>query len=362
MIGFTLGRYFFIRFVMMTAYFLLGVFTLSLIIDFTQLSGRTSMLPQYTVLGALALSAMRVPFVLQQTVPFIALFASMATLISLNRKYELVVTRSVGVSAWQFLLPILFGAFLFGTFTILILNPLAARGFDVANAVEGNWRAGHAASVNQDRVPWIKQITDQGETIIGAKTFQDRGTRLIDTTFIQFDTNNRIKDRIDARSAVLKDGYWQLSDASRYVRGKPPEKLGDIRIKTSLRPEFVEEKLAQPESIPFFELRKKIAAARSFGYSADAFAMQYNWLLAMPALLMAMVLIAATVSIKFARFGQSGAMILGGAVAGFVLYVVSVVVQAFGRAGFVPPFVAAWFPVIVAVFFGVSFLLHKEDG
>jgi lipopolysaccharide export system permease protein len=55
-------------------------------------------------------------------------------------------------------------------------------------------------------------------------------------------------------------------------------------------------------------------------------------------------------------------MILGGVVAGFVLYVVSVVAQAFGRAGFVPPFVAAWFPVVVAAFFGVSFLLYKEDG
>jgi lipopolysaccharide export system permease protein len=24
--------------------------------------------------------------------------------------------------------------------------------------------------------------------------------------------------------------------------------------------------------------------------------------------------------------------------------------------------VAAWFPVVVAAFFGVTFLLHKEDG
>jgi lipopolysaccharide export system permease protein len=55
-------------------------------------------------------------------------------------------------------------------------------------------------------------------------------------------------------------------------------------------------------------------------------------------------------------------MILGGVVAGFMLYVVSVLVKAFGNAGFVPPFVAAWVPVIIATFFGVSFLLHKEDG
>jgi lipopolysaccharide export system permease protein len=75
-----------------------------------------------------------------------------------------------------------------------------------------------------------------------------------------------------------------------------------------------------------------------------------------------MTLIAATVSLKFVRSGQSGAMILGGIVAGFVLYVVTVLAKAFGTAGFVPPFVAAWVPVLIATFFGISFLLHKEDG
>ena len=64
----------------------------------------------------------------------------------------------------------------------------------------------------------------------------------------------------------------------------------------------------------------------------------------------------------FARLGQSAPMILGGVAAGFLLYVVSVLVKAFGSSGFVPPPVAAWFPVVVAAFFGVTFLLHKEDG
>lgn len=362
MIGPTLARYFLVRYLVMTTYFLLGVFTLSFVIDFTELSGRTSMLPSYSVAGALALSAMRVPFVLQQTVPFIALFSAMATLISLNRRYELVVTRSAGISAWQFLGPILLGAFLFGLFTIFVVNPLAAHGYELANSIEGNWKSGHVVEVNQQNVPWIKQVTSDGETIIGAKTFDDRGTRLIDATFIQFDAKHHIGARIDAESAVLENGYWQLHGATRFVRGKQPEELGDTRIATSLKRQFVEEKLARPESIPFFELRRKIAAARSFGHSADAFAMQYDWLLFMPALLMSMVLIAATVSLKFARFGQSATMILGGVAAGFVLYVVSVVVQAFGRAGFVPPFVAAAFPVLIATFFGVSFLLRREDG
>ena len=55
-------------------------------------------------------------------------------------------------------------------------------------------------------------------------------------------------------------------------------------------------------------------------------------------------------------------MILGGILAGFMLYVVTVLVKAFGSAGIVSPVLAAWLPVVVAFLFGVSFLLHKEDG
>jgi lipopolysaccharide export system permease protein len=141
-----------------------------------------------------------------------------------------------------------------------------------------------------------------------------------------------------------------------------PERLDHLELKTSLRPEFVQEKLARPETIPFFDLPRKMQAAWSFGLNANGFGMQYHSLIALPILLVAMTLIAATVSMRFARMGQSATMILGGVVAGFLLYVVSVLVKAFGTAGIVPPFVAAWIPVVVAMFFGVTFLLYKEDG
>ncbi|MFC0246551.1 LPS export ABC transporter permease LptG [Falsochrobactrum ovis] len=362
MIGWTLSRYFFMRYVQITFYFLLGIFALALLLDFTENASKLANLPGYSVWAALGISAIRVPFIMQQMIPFVALFSAMATLISLNRRYELVVARSVGVSAWQFLLPACFGAFLFGLATIFILNPLAAYGFAKAEEISSFWKNGNVTSVSALRDPWIRQKTDEGETIIGAKSILDNGTTLSDVTFIEFDEGKNIRQRYDARIAKLKTGHWELSDVTRFARGEEPTHIETLNIATQLRPEYVEEKLASPDTIPFTQLREKIKVARSFGYSANAFDMQYQSLLALPALLMAMTLIAATVSLKFVRFGQSGTMILGGVIAGFMLYVVSVLVKAFGNAGFVPPFVAAWVPVVIATFFGVSFLLHKEDG
>ncbi len=211
------------------------------------------------------------------------------------------------------------------------------------------------------RRPWIRQKTDEGDTIIGARAILNQGLELADAVFFRFDENDEISQRLDAKRAFLRDGFWELVDVTE-LRGTSEKTIPSVRIRTNLRPEIVQERLARPETIPFFQLPAKIDIARSFGLRANAFAMQFHSLVALPPLLVAMTLIAATVSMRFARMGQSATMILGGIVAGFLLYVVSVLVKAFGTAGFVPPIIAAWFPVIVAMFFGVTFLLHKEDG
>ena len=75
-----------------------------------------------------------------------------------------------------------------------------------------------------------------------------------------------------------------------------------------------------------------------------------------------MVLLAATVSLRFARFGINAKAILAGVLAGFVLYVVSKLMVTFGSNGLVPPVMAAWSAAVVASLIGITVLLHQEDG
>ena len=159
--GLTLGRYFFFRYVTITVWFFLGIFALIFLVDFTEFSSRSSGLPGFTFGLALSVSAFRVPMIMLQTVPFVALFSAMATLVSLNRKYELVIARSAGISAWQFLLPPCLGAFLFGVLTVGVLNPLAAHGFiRVGDASKRACARATSNAVSAFSAPWIRQKTD----------------------------------------------------------------------------------------------------------------------------------------------------------------------------------------------------------
>jgi lipopolysaccharide export system permease protein len=360
--GWTLNRYFFFRYAAITTWYFLGVYALITLIDFTEFSSRTIGMPGFSIGLAFTVSALRVPMLMQQAVPFVGLIAAIATLVSLNRKYELVIARSAGISAWQFLFPCCLGALLLGVLTVGVLNPLAAHAISRSEMLETEFRSGKSNEVNAFSAPWLRQKTADSDTIIGARAVLNRGLELADVTFFSLDKEGNIIERRDAERAYLRDGYWELHNVRRIRGGNQLPMIETDRVATNLKPEFVQERLARPETIPFYELPNQIEVARSFGLRAAKFATQFHTLMAMPFLLVAMTLIAATVSMRFQRMGQSATMILGGVLAGFLLYVVSVLIQAFGNAGFVPPFIVAWIPVVVAMFFGVTFLLYKEDG
>lgn len=362
MTGFTLGRYFFMRYIALTFWFFIGSAAIIFIVSFTEISGQIGGLVENSTRMALMIAILQTPMIMQQAVPFIGLVSGIVALVALNRKYELVVVRAAGISAWQFLVPICLGAFTFGVVALLVLNPLASIGLERAQALEVEAHAGNNVPDTQPNAPWIKQRTDEGETIIGAQSTANQGQEIIGATFLRIGEDRQISERLDAERALLRNGYWELFNVKRFRDGSSADSLDTARIATNLLPEYVMERLVRPEMIPIYDLPRKISAARSFGVRANAFAMHFHSLMALPALLVAMALIAATVSMRFARMGQSTTIILGGVLAGFLLYVVSVLVKAFGSAGLVPPVMAAWLPVLVAGFFGVTFLLYKEDG
>lgn len=356
----TLSRYLFARYMKTFLTYCLGILLVILLVDFNESGRRLSVAENYTVSLGLLISALRIPTVLQSVIPFIVLIASIDTLLKLNRKYELVVARAAGISAWQFLAPLIIANVLIGTVSITGLNTIAAKAMQFAETIVVERSLGSPRPT--DVAPWMRQRTEEGDTVLGARATSEGGTRLSGATFILFDKDQHIKERLEAETARLTDGAWVLENVKRVRVSESAQYLETASVPTSLKAEFVGESLTSPETVPFFELSGKIATAKSFGLPSTSYEMQYHRLVAQPALLAAMTLIAAMVSLKFVRFGQSLTVILGGILAGFVLYVVSELIQAFANAGTILPVVAAWLPVLVASALGTTVLLHKEDG
>ena len=112
----------------------------------------------------------------------------------------------------------------------------------------------------------------------------------------------------------------------------------------------------------FWDLPGFIRLLEVSGFSTQRHRLYFNALLARPFLLCAMVLIAATFSLRMQRRGGATLMIMGGVATAFALFFLSDIVFALGLSATIPVALAAWTPAGVTWLFGCDNLLHLEDG
>jgi lipopolysaccharide export system permease protein len=312
----------------------------------------------------LALVALfRVPSVTEDSLPFAVLYGSIAAFVVANRRLEVVVSRAAGVSAWQFLLPACIVGLLFGVVGTTLYNPFAASLLDWSNRLTAEVFNNQQKPVEtRDGPVWIRQSLDGSESIIGAPQSFDGGLGLVGVTAYVFDAGGKFRERIDAAKGHYFPGEWQLEDATLTSPNTTPRRVEVYRLPTNLAPEEVKRTFLQLDSVSFWTLPALADSAERAGLPADRYLLQYNMLLSRPLLLLAMVLIAANVSLRFSRSRNIGRMIIAGVAAGFMLYVLMQIAWDLGSGGIVPPPVAAWLPAIVATLVGITVLLHLEDG
>ncbi|HEY4981127.1 MAG TPA: LPS export ABC transporter permease LptG [Pseudolabrys sp.] len=362
-LGGTLARYFGLRFLSAVLLVFAGIFVLVALVDYIELMRRATDIPNVSAILVAKTSFYRVPQVTERILPFCVLIGAMSCYLNLSRRLELVVARAAGMSAWQFISPALVVAFLLGIFATTIYNPIAAILQESSKRFEAElFNRNSADSRGNGGTFWTSQRNSEGQAIINAKSSRDQGVTLNGVSVFTFDSADRFKQRIEARSAVLEPGVWRLFDARVYGVGTLPADRAEYLLKTNLTPEQVRESFATPETVPFWELPLYIKIAEHAGLRASGYRLQFQKLLARPFLLSAMVFLAAAVSLRFFRFGGVQKMVLSGVASGFLLYVLSKVTEDLSKAELMHPVAAAWLPVLVGGLTGFIALLFQEDG
>lgn len=364
MIGRTLGFYFARRFFSAVVVIFVSCVALVTLVDFLEMSRRTADRDGVSSTLVALLTLYRAPSFTEQLLPFAVLFGGIAVFVILSRKLELVVARAVGLSAWQFTFPAILVAFLIGIFSSTVFNPLSADFKERANRIEGeifNSSSGALMPTGKAGI-WIRQQSVDGQAIIQAAATQRGGREFLGVTVFELDARDRVIQRVEAKSATLRSGYWDLRDVRVLIPGFDQQWFESFQIATNLDPDRIQDTLASPDTVSFWQLPGAIAASEHAGFGAQRYRLRFQSLLARPFLLVAMVLIAAVVGLKVFRFGGVGQTILGGVLAGFLLYLGTKLAEDLGEAGVVHPVAAAWFPALAGIVLGVLFLLHREDG
>jgi lipopolysaccharide export system permease protein len=359
----TLGRYVARKFIstIFGTFFLCSL--LIFMIDFVELlrqSGKFGSVPAWKLAY---MTLLRLPAYTEILLSFAVLVGSIGALLLLARKSELAVMRASGMSVWQFLSPGLLVAFVIGVLAVVVYNPLAAsaraeaeRIFAEAFGRESNFLR------SQSDGSWLRQDGADGSSVISAADVSNRGLTLSRVTVFQYDKENRFAERIDGRKAELREGYWELTEAIVSRPGREPERFETYILSTYLTPERVTDALGSLISLSVFDLPGLIEVAEKAGLSAARYRVQYELLLSRPLLVVAMVLLAATVSLRSFRSGGIQTMVVTGMIGGFGFFLLAEVSRQIGSAGLVAAWVSVWLPIALAMCVSLTVLLHQEDG
>jgi lipopolysaccharide export system permease protein len=248
-IGPTLGRYLALQFAKTILAVFATVFILVFMLDFVEMMRRGSDAEGATTPLIAQLSFFRTPAVAEQVFPFAVLFGSMAALLQLSRKLELVVARSAGVSAWQFLQPGVFVAALVGIVSVTLYNPISAYLKQQASVEEARLFA-RAWKTPAKKDLWIRQKSIDGQAIIRADGAIRRTTTIAGVTIFVFDDTGAFAERIEAAEGVLRDGYWELKDARIQSAVEEPQTFGTYLLASNLDESQVRQTFTPPESVP----------------------------------------------------------------------------------------------------------------
>jgi lipopolysaccharide export system permease protein len=361
MIGLTITRYFAWRFMRTILAIFFTILCLMFVVIFVEMLRRASDNPQAGAGVVALMTAMKVPAAAEMILPFAVLFGSMATFVDLTQKLELIVARAAGMSVWQFITPPVLTALLIGIVSVTIYNPLSAEMKQRSDQMELEL-FGVPGSVRIDHGVWLRQHGVDGLAVIHAMDVSNGGIDLSAVSVNIYSSDGGFVERVEAASAHLEPGVWVLKGATVSAPGEPARLVGSYMLATDLTPEQAAAATTPPQGTPFWSLPEMTERTAEAGLDANGYRLQFQTLLARPLLLVAMVLLAASFSLRFFRFGGIAKTLSGGVVAGFVLYVLTKVLSDLGGAGMISPLVAAWSPALVGSMLGTLTLLYSEDG
>ncbi|SEK41459.1 lipopolysaccharide export system permease protein [Roseovarius azorensis] len=356
------ARRFFVTFLGVTV-------TIAVLIGLIELVDELGNFPDLQFRDVLGIVLLKMPEANYEIMPLVMILASVALFLRLARSSELVVLRASGRSALRGMFGPVLVALLIGLLSIAIGNPIVAATSKRHHDVKIGYKGGSSSALAiASEGLWLRQRSEEGQTVIFAARASSDLSTLYEPSFLDFGPEGQPLRRINAQTARLVAGEWQLADAKAWdlSQGVNSEatalQLPDLAVPSDLTQDRILDSFGQPEFIPIWELPRFIGQLENAGFSARRYAIWYHTELARPVFLVALMLISAAFTMRHTRGANVGLMVMTAVLIGFGLHYIRNFAHILGENGQIPILLAAWAPPLAAVFLGLGILLHLEDG
>ncbi len=296
------------------------------------------------------------PMFIMQILPIGVLVASLISFISLSRHNELMAMKASGINIYRTTWPVIAIAILLCFLEMIVSEYVTPYTNQKADYIK-------LADIQKQEIGTFQrnQIWYRGkEGIYNFRVFDPRTNSLQGITIYFVDNKLHLLKRLDAERGEWRDGKWVFYNliATTFTPGTFPEmQVEPSEIMTLPEtPENFKSAQRDADNMGYLELRRYIADLKAEGYDASSYVVDLDAKLALPFVSLIMAILGIASVLRGEGRGKTQGLALGLAV-GFSYWLVFSFTVSLGRAGVLPPLLAAWSAnLLVGLLAGFLFL------
>ncbi|MCM8761069.1 MAG: LPS export ABC transporter permease LptG [Candidatus Omnitrophica bacterium] len=305
------------------------------------------------------------PTIFLQVTPMAVLLSTVFLLSNLNKHNELIAMKSSGISLWRIMAPLLVVGFIVSMAVFAVNNTIIPVSARVANYIRREEIESQKRMESPSKLLRNVALYGAGNRIIFARTYDDNSKTLNDIIIHEHDSKENLLSKITAQSGTWTKGGWKFQKVIFYNIDNAGRILAE--------PQFFEEKVIPIEERPsdfanmersadymsYQDLKRYIVNFQGAGAKlVRGLLVELHYKIAYPLISFIIILIGA----PFAMITNRGGVLIGIGLSialGLLYYAFIAIALAFGKAGILPPAIAAWSGNVVFAAWGI-YLINKR--
>lgn len=314
------------------------------IIDLLEIIKRTGS-RSINTLSIFSYSAVKIPFIMQETFVFTIFIAAIYVFLQLSKKNEYTVLKSSGLSIWQFMAPFFITTGILSIIVLTIINPISSMLMVKQKSIKHKLFSDNPKSTSAifESGFWMSNNNEDEKFIIHSKSIEllPNEERLNDVSITYTNNDFYLKKILKSQYALLKDNYWELHNTTEYIPKEVSKKHDIFMVPTNTTRAELQSNFEDPHRISVWELPYFIKTLKSTGHSAKIYIIYFYKLLVKPFIALSLICIAASFNLQPFRGIKLGRSITACGLLGFVIYTLAELIYVVGTGHGLSPFVTS---------------------
>ena len=309
------------------------------------------------------LTAIHVPSMIIELMPFIIFISSMWLLINMRDKRELLTFKIYGYSNFKIFLIIGLFSFALGWTFLSFINPISSNMTKYYEKTKSKYAKDidHLITFNKNGL-WIKENfnTDRKRIIFAKKA---KGNFLENLTIFSFDENFELKEKISSKLADISSNNWLLMNGSIISFDDEIKEVAfeNRDIYSIYTIDKISSLFKNTNTISFMDLITNYQDLVTRGYSKEFLNQTLNKMITLPFFLIIMTSLASILTMHTLKESNNLKFIIVGIFVCVLIFYFKDLSNALGQTNRIPLSLSVWIPVLsIGIFSFIGILQINE--